>query len=108
MMDDLRYPFSLLFFLFFFCFFCGGGGWSSSRWLFGTQLGWCHAVWLAVPQTSAATFGASEAVRLRRANKPYRNHHRYREALWGDFLIEKTGKNLHKFNQNQALKSILK
>ena len=33
MMDDLRC---------FFSFFCGGGGggWFSSRWLFGTQLGW--------------------------------------------------------------------
>ena len=25
-------------------------GWSSSRWLSGTQFGWCHAVGLAVPQ----------------------------------------------------------
>ena len=35
MMDDLRY----LFLSFFLSFYGGGGGWSSSRWLFGTQLG---------------------------------------------------------------------
>ena len=39
MMDDLRYFFFLLFFLFFSFFYGGGGVLSSSRWLFGTQLG---------------------------------------------------------------------
>ena len=56
MMDDLRYLFSL-FFLFFLSFCGGGGGWSSSRWLFGTQLGWCHAVGLAVPQAGERSGG---------------------------------------------------
>ena len=61
MMDDLRYLFFFFFLFFSFFFFFGGGGWSSSRWLFGTQLGWCHAVGLAVPQTSAATFGGERS-----------------------------------------------
>ena len=41
--DDLR---CLFFFFFFFRGVGGvGGGWFSSRWLFGTQLVWCRAAW---------------------------------------------------------------
>ena len=75
MMDDLRYPF-------FSFFFCGGDGWSSSRWLFGTQLVGCHAVGLAVPQTSAATFGGERSdCRVSVATKATVPQHRQR--VWG-------------------------
>ena len=58
MMDDLRYLF--------FSFFFGGGGWSSSRWLFGTQL----VVWSRseVGGRAARVLGvASKATRNNRA-----------------------------------------
>ena len=102
-MDDLRYFF--FFFSFFFSFFYGGGL-SSSRWLFGTQLGWgvtqcgwrsseargpcgrCGGHLHALPATTPA--GG-------RPTFPLSNQ---------KSLIKKTGKNLRPFNQNQALKQV--
>ena len=97
--------------MFFFSFFFllwwrKGGGWSSSRWLFGTQLGLGSRSGLAVAQrccggralqshpttTALATVVSGMALKARLSLSP----------------LKKTGKNLHKFNQNQALKSILK
>ena len=68
----------------------------------------CNAVGLAVPPNERSDFWGERSGEVAKGQQALSQPSPLSRGFWGDFLIEKTGKNLHKFNQNQALKSILK
>ena len=77
-------------------------GWSSSRWLFGTQFGWCHAVGLAVERSERAARVSG------RAAKPSPTTPPAGDAFEADFLflpLKKQVKIYTKFNQNEVSKA---
>ena len=102
--DDLRCPFSFFFFFF------------GVMVVFGLARDGCLVrSWFGVAQRGGAA-GRRRLLGFDMATKPIEPQQPQGGGYEGKMLIEKTGKilnektgkNLHKFNQNQALKSILK